>query len=95
MEYGSVYFVLGPSEHGTPTFPLPPLFSKVLSIQSDVETIFKKSFGTKQSGNVGVPYAVETLCWFHKELSQSYREGTTQKLKSMALPYKTEVWQKS
>ena len=30
---GSVYFVLGPSEHGTPTFPLPPLFSKVLSIQ--------------------------------------------------------------
>ena len=30
---GSVYFVRGPSEHGTPTFPLPPLFSKVLSIQ--------------------------------------------------------------
>ena len=33
--------------------------------------------------------------WVHKELSKSYREGTAQKLKSMALPYKTEVWQKS
>ena len=32
--------------------------------------------------------------WVHKELSKSYREGTAQKLKSMALPYKTEVWQK-
>ena len=30
----------------------------------------------------------------HKELSKSYREGTTQKLKSMALPYKTKVWTK-
>ena len=29
-----------------------------------------------------------------KELSKSYREGTTQKLKSMALPYKTKVWRK-
>ena len=30
----------------------------------------------------------------HKEVSNSYREGTDQKLKSMALPYKTKVWQK-
>ena len=30
----------------------------------------------------------------HKELSESYREGTTQKLKSMALPYKTKVRKK-
>ena len=37
---------------------------------------------------MGVPF------WVHKELSKSYREGTAQKLKSMALPYKTEVWQK-
>ena len=28
--------------------------------------------------------------WVHKELSKSYREGTAQKLKSMALPYKTK-----
>ena len=34
---------------------------------------------------MGVPF------WVHKELSKSYREGTAQKLKSMALPYKTEV----
>ena len=32
--------------------------------------------------------------WVHKELSKSYREGTAQKLKSMALPYKTKVWKK-
>ena len=30
----------------------------------------------------------------HKELSKSNREGTAQKMKSMALPYKTKVWQK-
>ena len=30
----------------------------------------------------------------HKELSESYREGTAQKLKSMALPYKTKVRKK-
>ena len=35
-----------------------------------------------------------TIFEVHKELSKSYREGTAQKLKSMALPYKTEVWQK-
>ena len=29
-----------------------------------------------------------------KELSESYREGTTQKLKSMALPYRTKVRKK-
>ena len=37
--------------------------------------------------------------WVHKELSKSYREGTAQKLKSMALLYKTKVlkesWQSS
>ena len=32
--------------------------------------------------------------WVHKELSKSYREGTAQKLKSMALPYKTKVRKK-
>ena len=32
--------------------------------------------------------------WVHKELSKSYREGTAQKLKSMALPYKTKVREK-
>ena len=37
---------------------------------------------------MGVPF------WVHKELSKSYREGIGQKLKSMALPYKTEVWTK-
>ena len=31
----------------------------------------------------------------HKELLSSYREGTAQKLKSMALPYKTEVQKKT
>ena len=31
----------------------------------------------------------------NKELSKSYREGTAQKLKSMALPYKTKVLKKS
>ena len=30
-----------------------------------------------------------------KELSKSNREGTAQKLKSMALPCKTEVWKKN
>ena len=33
--------------------------------------------------------------WVHKELSKSYREGTPQKLKSMALPCKTMVREKS
>ena len=37
---------------------------------------------------MGVPF------WVHKELSKSYREGTAQKLKSMALPYKTKVRKK-
>ena len=37
---------------------------------------------------MGVPF------WVHKELSKSYREGTAQKLKSMALPYKTKVREK-
>ena len=32
--------------------------------------------------------------WVHKELSKSYREVTAQKLKSMALPYKTKVRKK-
>ena len=36
-----------------------------------------------------------TVFGVHKDMSNSYREGTTQKLKSMALPYKTEVRQKS
>ena len=31
-----------------------------------------------------------TILEVHKELSKSYREGTAQKLKSMALPYKTK-----
>ena len=34
---------------------------------------------------MGVPF------WVHKELSKSYREGTAQKLKSMALQYKTKA----
>ena len=37
---------------------------------------------------MGVPSRV------HKELSKSYREGTAQKLKSMAFPYKTKVRKK-
>ena len=37
---------------------------------------------------MGVPF------WVHKELSKSYREGTAQKLKSMAFPYKTKVRKK-
>ena len=36
-----------------------------------------------------------TVFWVHKDMSNSYREGTAQKLKSMAQPYKTKVWQKS
>ena len=36
-----------------------------------------------------------TVFGVHKGMINSYREGTAQKLKSMALPYKTKVWQKS
>ena len=32
--------------------------------------------------------------WVHKDMSNSYREGTAQKLKSMAQPYKTKVLKK-
>ena len=49
----------------------------------------KKSSEKKFSGRTGM---IEL--GIHKELSKSYREGTAQKLKSMALPYKTKVREK-
>ena len=36
-----------------------------------------------------------TVFWVHKDMSNSYREGTAQKLKSMAQPYKMKVLKKS
>ena len=36
-----------------------------------------------------------TVLWVHKDMPKSYREGTAQKLKSMALPYKTKVRKKN
>ena len=44
---------------------------------------------------VSVVPTQEYMLEVHKELSKSYREGTAQKLKSMALPYKTKVLKKS
>ena len=35
-----------------------------------------------------------TVFWVHKDMSQSYREGIDQKLKTMAFPYKTKVRKK-
>ena len=32
-----------------------------------------------------------TVFWVQKDMSNSYREGTAQKLKSMTQPYKTKV----
>ena len=32
--------------------------------------------------------------WVHKDMSNSYREGIDEKLKSMAQPYKTKVLKK-
>ena len=43
---------------------------------------------------VSVVFPEEFMLMVHKELSKSYREGTAQKLKSMALPYKTKVRKK-
>ena len=43
---------------------------------------------------VSVVFPKEFMLMVHKELSKSYREGTNEKLKSMALPYKTKIWKK-
>ena len=68
------------------------LFLTNLSSQQSInikKNFYKLKWERWRPFRVGVPF------WVHKELSKSYREGTAQKLKSMALPYKTEVWQKS
>ena len=36
-----------------------------------------------------------TVFWVHKDMSNSYREGIDEKLKSMAQPYKTKVLKNS
>ena len=66
-------------------------FLKIVLTSYRIERIFGKIFVVDPRG----PVAGGGSFWVHKELSKSYREGTAQKLKSMALPYKTEVWQKS
>ena len=43
---------------------------------------------------VYVVFPEEFMLMVHKELSKSYREGTAQKVKSMALPNKTKVRKK-
>ena len=68
------------------------LFLTNLSSQQSInikKNFYKLKWERWRPFRVGVPF------WVHKELSKSYREGTAQKLKSMAQPYKTKVLKKS
>ena len=66
-------------------------FLKIVLTSYRIERILGKNIRCRPAGSV----AGGGSFWVHKELSKSYREGTAQKLKSMALPYKTKVLKKS
>ena len=61
--------------------------------------VFKFCLNLNGSGNkrllVGRLEFKLKVFWVHKDMSNSYREGTAPKLKSMAQPYKMKVLKKT
>ena len=85
----SILFVGQDADIGTPRVS-EIYFLKVVLTSFRIERSFGKIFVADAWGPIPGGGSLEV----HKELSKSYREGTAQKLKSMALPYKTKVRKK-